>query len=102
MKRSMILLLAAAVASLAAVPASAQQTVCGDRNEIVSRLEKGYQETTSGLGLSANGGIVELYTSEKGTWTLMLTQPNGVSCLIAAGDNWEHVDNPKTASQDIY
>jgi len=102
MKRSIIIFLGAAIAPFIAAPASAQQAVCGDRNEIISRLESGYQETTSGLGLSANGGVVELYTSEKGTWTLMLTQPNGVSCLIAAGDNWEHVESPKTASQDIY
>jgi hypothetical protein len=36
-----------------------------------------------------NGNIVELFTSEKGSWTLLLTLPTGVSCLIAAGDNWE-------------
>jgi hypothetical protein len=102
MKRSIVLLGGLAIASALFSPASAQQAVCGDRNEIVARLENGYQESTSGVGLSATGGLVELYTSEKGTWTLMLTQPNGVSCLIAAGDNWEHVDSPKTASQPIY
>jgi len=102
MKRSMMLLCGLAITFVMFSPASAQQAVCGDRNEIVARLESGYQESTSGLGLSATGGLVELYTSEKGTWTLMLTQPNGVSCLIAAGDNWENVDSAKTASQPIY
>lgn len=102
MKRSMILLGGLAIAAVMTLPAGAQQPVCGDRDEIVARLKSGYQESTSGIGLSATGGVIELYTSEKGTWTLMLTQPNGVSCLIAAGDNWEHVDSPKTASQPIY
>jgi len=27
--------------------------------------------------------------STEGTWTLVITQPNGVSCLIAAGQDWE-------------
>ena len=102
MKRSIMLLGVLAITSVMLSPASAQQAVCGDRNEIVARLESGYQESTTGVGLSATGGLIELYTSEKGTWTLMLTQPNGVSCLIAAGDNWEQVDRPKAASQPIY
>lgn len=102
MKRSIIVLLGAATAMLVASSASAQQAVCGDRNEIITRLEQGYKESNTGLGLSASGGVVELYTSEKGTWTLMLTQPNGVSCLIAAGDHWEHVDNQETASRPVY
>jgi hypothetical protein len=51
------------------------------------------------MGMSTNGGLVELYTSENGTWTLMLSQPDGVSCLIAAGENWESLKLPKSASQ---
>ena len=51
------------------------------------------------MGMSTNGGLVELYTSDTGTWTLMLTQPDGVSCLIAAGQNWESFNSPKSASQ---
>ncbi len=101
MKRFIGLLLGAAVASLIASPASAQ-AVCGDRSEIVSRLESAYQEKASAIGMSGNGGVVELYTSEKGSWTLLLTQPTGVSCLIAAGDNWESMPNPKPANQQIY
>ena len=98
MKRFMILLLGAAVAPLLASPASAQ-AVCGDRSEIVSRLETAYQEKASAIGLAGNGGIVEVYTSEKGSWTILLTQPTGVSCLIAAGDNWEDVPKPQSAKR---
>ena len=72
-----------------AMPANAAENVCGKRDDIVKRLEYGYQEFNSAMGMSSNGGLVELYTSEKGTWTLMLTQPGGVSCLIASGENWE-------------
>jgi len=51
------------------------------------------------MGVSTNGSLVELYTSENGTWTLMLTRPDGVSCLIAAGQNWEAFDAVTPASQ---
>jgi hypothetical protein len=63
--------------------------VCGDRDEIVSRLESAYQEKAAAVGMSGNGNVVELYLSQKGSWTLLLTMPTGTSCLIAAGNNWE-------------
>lgn len=101
MKRSFIVLLGAVAASIASAPASAQ-SVCGDRKEIVSRLESGYQEKASAIGLSGNGGVVELYKSDKGSWTLLLTRPGGVSCLMAAGENWEDTPDSKLTQQDIY
>ena len=36
-----------------------------------------------------NGRLVELLTAKDGlTWTIILTSPQGVSCLIASGDGW--------------
>jgi hypothetical protein len=99
MKRFMFSLIGASFVALMATPASSAENVCGKRDDIVSRLENGYQEFNSALGMSTNGGLVELYTSDKGTWTLMLTQPDGVSCLIAAGENWETINSAKSASQ---
>ena len=99
MKRFMIALIGVSFTALLAAPATSAENICGKRDEIVSRLESGYQEYNSAMGMSTNGGLVELYTSENGTWTLMLSQPNGVSCLIAAGENWESFKLPKSASQ---
>lgn len=99
MKRFMLTLIGASFAALMAVPTANAQAVCGKRNDFVTRLENGYQEFNSAMGMSSNGALVELYTSEEGTWTLMLTQPNGVSCLIAAGEHWESFGNPKSAAQ---
>ena len=99
MKRFMLALIGASFTALLYAPVVNAQAVCGQREEFVARLENGYQEFNSALGMASGGGLVELYTSEKGTWTLMLTQPNGVSCLIAAGENWESFNNPKSAAQ---
>lgn len=84
-----------------AMPANAQQNVCGKRDDIVTRLENGYQEFNTAMGMSSNGRLVELFTSEKGSWTLMLTTTDGVSCLIAAGENWETFE-PKVNLGDSY
>ena len=37
----------------------------------------------------ADGALVELLTAKDGiTWTIILTSPKGVSCLVASGDGW--------------
>ena len=81
------------MASVIATPAFAQM-VCGNHTDIAKRLQTGYQEVRSGIGLAGNGGLIELYTSEKGTFTIVLTRPNGMSCLMAVGENWEAVKDP--------
>jgi hypothetical protein len=80
------LLLAAGV--LATAPAAAQ-TRCAVRADIVKQLDKGFTETRAGWGLTNQGRLLELYRAKDGaTWTLLLTHPNGTSCLIGAGESW--------------
>lgn len=80
---------------LVSFEANAQSSICGKRDEIVARLESGYQEFSAAMGMATNGHLVELYTSDTGTWTLMLTSPEGRSCLIAAGENWQSMSPAK-------
>lgn len=70
------------------------QTICGDRAELVSRLEKGYAESPRSLGLASNGAVFEVFLSAKGTWSLLVTLPNGQSCVVAAGEAWENLPLP--------
>lgn len=88
-----VLLIAAAFMAAFSLPASAQ-TVCGPHEEIVKRLETGYKEARSGFGIAGNGGLVELFVSAKGTWTFLFTRPDGVTCLMAAGGEWEMIKDP--------
>ena len=77
------------IAVLASMPAAAR-TLCGQRVDVLNGLHGTYTETPSAMGLSNTGGVVEILTSPKGdTWTIIITMPNGLSCLIAAGENWE-------------
>lgn len=79
---------------LAAVPFSAlaQQSVCGKRGDVLKQLSLRHSETPAAMGLSNTGGILEVLTSPaSGSWTIIMTMPNGMSCLVAAGENWESV-----------
>ena len=88
------LLLGTAIIALTATSftsdAEAQQ-VCGKRAEFITRLDATYKETTSGVGLINNGTVIEVLTSVKGSWTILMTNTNGISCVVASGQAWESV-----------
>ena len=64
---------------------------CAPRLLVIERLAEQYGETRQSMGLHANGGVLEVYASPgSGTWTIIITMPNGISCLVAAGENWDN------------
>lgn len=81
--------LAAAVAALAFQGQAAAQQVCGARAKIVEILEKKYQETLTNFGIAGQKNLLEVFSSAKGSWTIILTTPEGVTCVMAAGKDWQ-------------
>lgn len=79
------------ILAIAAVSAPAgAQTICGERAAIVAELERRYGETRRSADLRAGSGLLEVWASERtGTWTVLLTDPAGRTCLLAAGDGFE-------------
>ena len=71
---------------------AAAQTVCMNRAEVLKQLSSKYAETPIALGLEKRGDVVEIFSSGDGaTWTLVLTRPNGETCLVAAGEAWQAI-----------
>jgi predicted methyltransferase len=80
---------AVALASVAPV-ASAQSQPCAQRAKVIERLAEKYGETLQSVGMQSNNGVLEVYASEEtGSWTILVTSPDGTACLIAAGQMWE-------------
>ena len=77
-----------------AVPAQAQ-VPCGTRGEIVKMLGSKYHERPRALGIANQANLLEVYTSTSGSWTILLTKPQGVSCIIGTGQSWEDVPPTK-------
>ena len=72
-----------------AVAAQPNQTNCTDRARALSHLSKTYQEQPIAKGLASSGGVVELLTNDKGaSWSINVTLPTGVTCLVAEGESW--------------
>lgn len=74
--------------------AMAQGPNCGPRDKIVADLAKKHSEY-----LIVAGDSMELWASNKGTWTILRSMPGGTSCIAAAGHNiqFAHPAGPNEA-----
>ena len=63
---------------------------CAPRDIVVERLAQKYGESLTGGGLQSQAQVIEVWSApETGTWTVLLTQANGTTCVMASGTNWQ-------------
>ena len=74
-------------------PAHAQSS-CDVRISLLAKLDNGYSEKPVAVGLASSGNVVELLISSDGTWTILVTKPNGIACVAAVGEEWQDLDPP--------
>ena len=90
-----LILAAACVAafSVTLTPASAaEQGRCNSRDNVIKLLGNKYKEAPVAAGITSSGKLVEVLSNSSGTtWTIILTSPQGVSCLIVSGEGWRTV-----------
>lgn len=83
----------ALVAALVLSAPALGQPQCNDRDDVLELLSKKYKETPIAAGVTNTGGLVEVLTDgESGTWTIIVTTPQGMSCLVAAGEGWRNME----------
>lgn len=88
--RSQCILIAALTTFAPAIATAQGGQLCAARADIVAQLEKKYGETRRAAGLQNRGSVTEIFASEKtGTWTIIVTRPDGVACAVAAGEAWQ-------------
>ncbi len=79
----------AAAMLLGPTGALAQTQQCDQRPKVLGYLAQKYKEAPIAVGVTSSGGIVEVLTTGDGqTWTIIVSDPNGTSCLIASGEGW--------------
>lgn len=90
-KRMIIGALGFGILALAATTGFAQTARnCAPREVVVERLADKYGEARQSIGLGANNSVVEVFAAnETGTWTITVTMANGLTCLVASGQNFE-------------
>ena len=65
---------------------------CGARESVVAQLAEGYGEVRQSMGIGASNTVVEVFASaETGSWTITVTRPGGMTCLVASGQAFEEL-----------
>ena len=84
-----------------AAPADAAPA-CARRDDVVRELANRYKEIPVSVALANNGSLLEVLTSGTGgTWTIIVTSPNGVACMVAAGEDWQQTVPVAEAGQPL-
>jgi len=83
-----LLIAIAVVLAVVSCEAMAGQLTCGPRGEVKADLEQKYDEQTVAQGLSPDGLLIEVFASPAGTFTVTASNPQGFTCLLAAGEAW--------------
>ncbi len=52
-------------------------------------LQRNFSEAPVAIAIANNGALIELYAKrDKSSWTLVMTRPGGLSCVLVAGEEW--------------
>ena len=92
------LLMVGAALLFAAGSSAAQLPSCAPRDDMVSSLSETFREKQHAYGLLGPQLIIEVFVSDKGGWTIVVTGADGISCVLAAGIGWEAL--PAVAGED--
>lgn len=63
--------------------------MCGDRSSMVADLQQQFREVPLASGLVDRNSVLEIFVSKTGTWTILATDTDGKSCVMAVGEGFE-------------
>lgn len=84
--------LAAIVAACVCGPSAdalAVEVQCAKHTQLAGMLAKKYSENPIAMGSVNADRFMQLFVSPMGSWTILVTDTEGVACILAAGQNWE-------------
>ncbi len=72
------------------------QPVCMPHDDFRVELQKNFSEAPVAIAIANNGALIELYAKcDKSSWTLIMTRPGGLSCVLVAGEEWNDLRKPE-------
>ena len=74
---------------------------CGQRSTIINTLKKDYKEVQDAIGLSNGGGLIEIFVSPRGSFSITITNPSQITCIISAGEHWNKGNNIVLSNAEI-
>jgi len=70
-------------------PAPGGQHACLPHDGVDSKLRNEFGEKVLGRGVSKDGTLLEVFMAPAGTFTVIKTTPQGLSCVVDFGEGWQ-------------
>ena len=100
MKATICRTLILAVAFIMFTANASAQPPCNQRDHIVTWLGATYKEVPVAFGVNGKGDLVEVLSSQDGfTWTIIVTSPDGLSCVVSVGEGWRSIQLGKDLAE---
>ncbi|WP_428927274.1 hypothetical protein [Marinibacterium sp. SX1] len=87
-KRTLAMAVVFGVAALAPPVLAQQSPRCLPRDVLVQTLESKYSESLTGGGMQNAQQLVEIWSSQSGSFTVFVTRADGFACIMATGQGW--------------
>lgn len=68
---------------------AAENRHCGERAKIVEIFKTKHKEVAQARGLATDTQLLEIFVSPQKSWTILLSFPDGSSCIMATGEAWD-------------
>lgn len=64
---------------------------CASHDAVAKALTTKFKEARRVMGVVNAKAVMEIFMSPQGTWTVVVTDTAGTTCIIATGQDWQEV-----------
>lgn len=64
------------------------EVICEPTARMKEKLTRQLRSERQGMGLRGPEQVVEVWTDQRGDWTMVITYASGQSCIVAMGEAW--------------
>ena len=64
---------------------------CGERATFLEYLRTRHEEVPRGVGVLQDGRALEIVRGASGSFSILMTMPDGKTCLILSGEGWQEI-----------
>ncbi|WP_120633222.1 hypothetical protein [Ruegeria sp. EL01] len=64
------------------------EVICEPTGRLHDKLKRQFRSERVASGVRGPEQVMEVWSSERGDWTMVVTYATGTSCIVAMGQNW--------------
>jgi hypothetical protein len=61
----------------------------------LKQLEEKFNEVVEHVAITGRGALAEWTVAPSGSWSMLVTIPDGLTCIVASGSGWQDKSEDK-------